>query len=217
MTDLPRLTTFGWVPERARGFVRDVRCRWAFEEVGQPYELHLIGDAKSPEHRRLQPFGQVPVYQDEDGPIFETGAIVLRIAERAGRLLPDDPGARGRARQWLFAALNTVEPVLFELMVCTMLEGDRPWADERRAIVTGYIGQRLGDLQAHLGDRTWLDGDEFTIGDLMMVSSLGMLRETGMMEDFPALAAYVARGEDRPAHRKAMADHLSVFEHPAAA
>ncbi len=217
MATLPRITTFAWVPEFARGFVRDLRPRWAFEEVGQPYEVELIRDAKTAEHRCVQPFGQVPTYRDEEVDIFESGAIVLRIAERAGRLIPNAPSERLRAIQWLVAALNTVEPVVMEFAINEIFEADRSWSAERRPVVIGYIEERLTDLQARLGDRAWLDGDTFTVGDLMMVSVLGGLRGTGLLDRFPGLAAYVARGEARPAHRKAMADHLAVFERAATA
>jgi|SRR5579859_1012870 len=217
MTALPRITTFAWVPEFARGFVRDLRPRWAFEEVGQAYGVNLIRDAKTAEHRRFQPFGQVPTYQDDEIEIFESGAIVLRIAERAGRLIPDDPHGRMKAIQWLIAALNTVEPAVMEFAVNELFEADRSWSAERRPVVLGYIETRLRDLQACLGDRNWLEGDEFTVGDLVMVSVLGGLRGTGVLDRFPGVAAYVARGEQRPAHRKAMADHLAVFEEPVTA
>ena len=217
MAALPRITTFAWVPEFARGLVRDLRPRWAFEEVGQPYEVDLIKDAKTAEYRQLQPFGQVPHYRDEEIEIFESGAIVLRIAERAGDLLPSEPRARLKAIQWLIAALNTVEPAVMEVAVNEVFEADRSWSAERRPLVIGYIETRLRDLQAHLGDRSWLEGDSFTIGDLMMVSVLGGLRGTGILERFPKLAAYVGRGEARPAYHRAMADHLAVFERTAAA
>lgn len=211
MAALPRITTFAWVPEFARGFVRDLRPRWAFEEVGQPYEVDLIRDAKTAEHRRFQPFGQVPHYRDEEIEIFESGAIVLRIAERAGQLIPSDPRERLKTIQWLIAALNTVEPAVMEIAINEVFEADRSWSAARRPLVIGYVETRLRDLQAYLGDRPWLEGGSFTIGDLMMVSVLGGLRGTGLLERFPGLAAYVARGEARPAHQKAMADHLAVF------
>lgn len=217
MTALPRITTFAWVPDFARGFVRDLRPRWAFEEVGQAYEVDLIRDGKAAEHRRIQPFGQIPTYRDDEVEIFESGAIVLRIAERAGRLIPSDPGARMRAIQWLIAALNTVEPVVMEYAINELFEADRSWSAERRPVVIGYLETRLGELENRLGGETWLEGDEFTLGDLMMVSVLGGLRGTGLLDRFPNVAAYVARGEDRPAHRKAMADHLAVYEEPHAA
>ena len=211
MPGLPRITTFAWVPEFARSFVRDLRPRWAFEEVGQPYEVTLITDSKSQEHRRFQPFGQVPTYRDEEVAIFESGAIVLRIAERAGKLVPAAPAARMAALQWLVAALNTVEPHVMALAINDIFEADRDWSAPRRATVVQDLGVRLADLEAALGDGPWLDGSEFTVGDLMMISVLGGLRGTGVLDRFPLLAAYVARGEGRPAHRRAMADHMAVF------
>jgi glutathione S-transferase len=214
---IPTITTFRWVPPFARGFVRDLRPRWAFEEVGQPYEVDLITDSKSPDHRRFQPFGQVPTYRDDEVAIFESGAIVLRIAERAGKLIPADPAARMRALQWLAAALNSVEPYVMALAINDLFEADRAWSAARHDKVAADLKTRLGDLEAALGDKLWLDGTEFTIGDLMMISVLGPLRGTTELADFPRLTAYIARGEGRPAHRKAMADHLAVFDTPVAA
>ena len=214
---MPTITTFAWVPEFARGFVRDLRPRWAFEEVGQPYAVTLTRDAKTPEHRRHQPFGQVPTYRDDEVEIFESGAIVLRIAERAGQLIPRDPAARIRAIQWLTCALNSVEPWVMALAINDVFEADRAWWAARHAKVVDDLHRRLADLDAALGAKTWLDGDSFTVGDLMMVSVLGGLRGTGQLDGFPALAAYVARGESRPAHRKAMADQLALYAGPAAA
>jgi glutathione S-transferase len=211
---LPTITTFGWVPEFARGFVRDIRPRWAFEEVGQPYAVKLITDSKSLEHRRLQPFGQVPTYQDDEVAIFESGAIVLRIAERASKLIPADPAARMRALQWVAAALNSVEPFVMALAVNDIFEADRQWTKARHVKVVDDLKTRLGDLEAALGDKDWLDGAEFTVGDLMMISVLGALRSTAALADLPRLAAYVARGEGRPAHMKAMADHMATFDAP---
>lgn len=209
---LPTITTFGWVPEFARGFVRDMRPRWAFEEVGQPYAVKLITDSKVAEHRRLQPFGQVPTYQDDEVAIFESGAIVLRIAERAGKLIPADPAARMRALQWVAAALNSVEPFVMALAVNDIFEADREWSKARHVKVVHDLKTRLGDLEAALGDKDWLDGTEFTVGDLMMISVVGALRGTDALADFPRLAAYVSRGESRPAHVKAMADHMATFD-----
>jgi glutathione S-transferase len=217
MTALPCITTLASVPAFARGFVRDLRPRWAFEEVGQAYDVKLIHYCKTQEHRCFQPFGQVPTYRDEEVELFETGAIVLRIAERAGKLIPSDPQGRMKAIQWLFAALNTVELRVMELVINQVFEADRAWSADRRPVVIGYLETRLADLQTRLGDRTWLEGDMFTIGDLMMVSVLGGLRNSAVLERFPGVRAYVARGEARPAHRKAMADHLAVFERQAAA
>ena len=217
MSDPPVITTFAWVPPFARGFVRELRVRWAFEEVGQPYRVELITNAKTPEHRRRQPFGQVPCYRDEEVAIFESGAIMWRIAERAGRLIPVDPAGRATALQWLIAALNSVEPFVMALAVNDVFEADRAWSEARHAKVVEDLNARLADLEAVLGERTWLDGDAFTVGDLAMVSVLGGLRNTNVLDRFPHLAAYVARGEARRAHRKAMADHLAVYEQPAAA
>ncbi|HET8611622.1 MAG TPA: glutathione S-transferase family protein [Sphingomonas sp.] len=214
---LPTITTFAWVPEFARGFVRDIRARWAFEETGQAYDVKLIRDAKTPEHRRFQPFGQVPTYSDGEVEIFESGAIALRIAERGAGLLPADPAARIRAIQWLIAALNSIEPWVMQLVVVNVFEADKPWSAMRRDTVIADLKTRLADLSAALGDKTWLDGESFTVGDLMMVSVLGGLRNTDMLAGYPNLAAYVARGEARPAHVKAMADHLAVYEDQAAA
>ena len=211
---LPTITTFGWVPEFARGFVRDMRPRWAFEEVGQRYEVNLIADSKTPEHRRYQPFGQVPTYRDDEVAIFESGAIVLRIAERAGKLIPEGPAARMRALQWVAAALNSVEPYVMALATNDIFEADQEWSKPRHAKVAGYLKTRLGDLEAELGDKTWLDGTEFTVGDLMMISVLGGLRDTRELTDLPRLAAYIARGESRPAHVRAMADHMATFDVP---
>jgi glutathione S-transferase len=209
---IPTITTFSWVPEFARGFVRDMRPRWAFEEVGQPYAVNLIADSKTPEHRCYQPFGQVPTYRDDEVAIFESGAIVLRIAERAGKLIPTDPAARMQALQWVAAALNSVEPYVMALAVNDLFEADREWSKPRHAKVAGDLKTRLADLEAALGDNVWLDGTEFTVGDLMMISVLGALRNTSELADFPRLAAYVARGENRPAHVKAMADHMATFD-----
>jgi glutathione S-transferase len=209
----PTITTFSWVPEFAQGFVRDIRARWAFEETGQSYAVQLIDApyAKSAQHRRFQPFGQVPTYSDGDVEIFESGAIALRIAEQGSGLLPDDPAAKIRAVQWLIAALNSIEPWVMQIAVVEIFEADKPWSAARRPKVIEDLNGRLADLAGALGDRNWLDGDEFTVGDLMMVSVLGGLRNTDILAGYPNLADYVARGEARPAHRKAMADHLAVY------
>ncbi|TPG12163.1 glutathione S-transferase family protein [Sphingomonas oligophenolica] len=212
----PTITTFAWVPEFARGFVRDLRPRWAFEEVRQPYEVTLITDAKTPAHRCYQPFGQVPTYRDDDVEIFESGAIVLHIAERAGRLIPADPAGRARMMQWLISALNSVEPYVMALAINDVFEADRDWSGARHAKVVEDLHRRLADLETAFGDRDWIDGDDFTAADLMMISVLGGLRGSGQLDGFPKLAAYVARGEARPAHRKAMADHIATFDNVAA-
>jgi glutathione S-transferase len=214
---IPTITTFAWVPEFARGFVRDMRPRWAFEEVGQPYKVDLISNSKTPEHRRFQPFGQVPTYRDDEVAIFESGAIVLRIAERAGKLIPRDPASRIRALQWLVAALNSVEPAVMALAINDIFEADREWSKARHVKVVDDLKARLADLEAALGNNAWLDGAEFTVGDLMMVSVLRGLRGTAELAGFPRLIDYIARAESRPAHRKALADHMATFDAPAAA
>jgi glutathione S-transferase len=210
---IPTITTFTWVPEFAQGFVRDIRARWAFEETGQAYAVDLIDGpyAKGPQHRRFQPFGQVPTYSDGDVEIFESGAIALRIAELGTGLLPEDPAARIRAIQWLIAALNSIEPWVMQIAVVEIFEADKPWSAARRPKVIEDLHGRLADLAGALGDKSWLDGEVFTVGDLMMVSVLGGLRNTDILAAYPNLVDYVARGEDRPAHRKAMADHLAVY------
>ena len=209
---IPTITTFGWVPPFARGFVRDIRPRWALEEVGQAYAVEHVTDARAPEYRALQPFGQVPAYRDDTVAIFESGAIVLHIAEQAGRLIPVDPAGRARALQWLMAALNSIEPFVMAVVINDVFEADQPWSAMRHPKVVADLDRRLGDLQTALGDGEWLEADGFTVGDLMMIAVLGGLRGTGTLDRFPALAAYVARGESRPAHRKAMADHLATFD-----
>jgi glutathione S-transferase len=213
MSGLPTITTFRWVPEFARGYVRDLRARWAFEEEGLAYAVDLIdgAHAKSAAHRHFQPFGQIPTYKDDEVEIFESGAIAIRIAEQGGTLLPDDANGRLRAIQWVIAALNSVEPMVMQHAVVTLFEADCAWSPMRHDKVVADIKARLADLENALGDKVWLDGDVFTVGDLMMISVLGGLRETGILADFPRLVAYVARGENRPAHLKAMADHLAVY------
>jgi glutathione S-transferase len=209
----PTITAFKWVPEFARGFVRDIRARWAFEEAGQAYAVDLVDGVyiKSQAHRHFQPFGQIPTYRDGKVEIFESGAIVLHICETNGALVPADPAARIRAVQWLISALNSVEPWVMQLAVVDIFEADHAWSSSRRPKVLDDLHTRLKDLSDALGDKTTLDGGAFTFGDLMMVSVLGGLRHTGVLDAHPNLAAYVARGEARPAHRKAMADHLAVF------
>ena len=208
----PTITTFGWVPEFARGFVRDIRPRWAFEEVGQAYDVEFVADSKSPEHRRFQPFGQVPIYRDDEVELFESGAIALRIAERSGKLIPANPAARSRAIQWMIAALNSVEPFAMAVVVNNLFEADQPWSAVRKPKVAADFNARLADLDTALGDKQWLDGNEFTIGDLMMIAVLIGQRGSRTMAAFPRLDAYLERGETRPAYIKAMADHLATFK-----
>lgn len=215
----PTITGFAWVPEFARGFVRDIRPRWAFEEAGQAYDVQLVdGDyVKSQTHRQFQPFGQIPTYRDGKVEIFESGAMVMYICETAGVLTPADTGERMKAVQWLIAALNSVEPFVMALAINDIFEADRDWSKKRHEKVVEDLNARLKDLSDALGDKQTLDGGDFTFGDLMMVSVLGGLRGTGVLDSFPNLASYVARGEDRPAHRKAMADHLASFRDAKAA
>ncbi|HLZ78305.1 MAG TPA: glutathione S-transferase family protein [Sphingomonas sp.] len=215
----PTITAFKWVPEFARGFVRDIRARWAFEEAGQPYAVDLVDGVyvKSQAHRHFQPFGQIPTYRDDKIEIFESGAIVLHICEMHGVLVPADPAARIRAIQWLISALNSVEPWVMQLAVVDVFEADRDWSRSRRPKVLDDLHTRLKDLADALGEKETLDGGPFTFGDLMMVSVLGGLRRTDVLDAHPNLAAYVARGEARPAHQRAMADHLAVFRDQAVA
>lgn len=210
----PVITAFERSPDRGRGLARDMRVRWALEEVGQPYEVRLVsfGAMKEPAHRALHPFGQIPTYEDGDLALFESGAIVFHIAERHAGLLPDDANARARAITWMFAALNTVEPPILEFATARLFERDRPWHAERLPLVEDRVRQRLDQLSDRLGDADWLDG-AFSAGDLMMVSVLLRLKPSGMLDGHPKLAAYVARGESRPAYKRAFAAQLAV-NHP---
>ena len=208
----PTITAFNSSPDRGRGLARDMRVRWALEEVGQPYDVRLVSFAemKEPAHLALQPFGQIPTYQDGDLTLFESGAIVLHIAERHAGLLPADANARARAIMWMFAALNTMEPPIVERMIAGLVERDRPWSEQRLPLVEDRIRVRLGELSARLGIADWLDGG-FSAGDLMMVSVLFRLGGSGLLEDYPNLSAYVARAEARPAYQRAFAAQLAVF------
>jgi glutathione S-transferase len=205
------ITAFDRSPDGGMGLARDTRVRWALEEVGQPYEVRLVSmqARQEPEHLRRHPFGLIPTYEEGDLVLFETGAIILHIAERHAGLLPDDADARARAIAWMFAAVNTVEPPILELVTAKILEGDRPWAQERMPLVQDRIRDRLRQLSARLGDADWLDG-AFSAGDLMMVSVLLRVRPSGLLDEFPMLAAYVARGEARPAYERAFAAQLAV-------
>ena len=207
----PTITAFERSPDRGRGLARDMRVRWALEEVGQPYKVRFVSsDAmKEPAHRALHPFGQIPTYEDGDLALFESGAIVFHIAERHAGLLPVDANARARAITWMFAALNTVEPPILELATAKLLEGDKPWTRERLPLVEDRLRERLKQLSARLGNADWLDG-AFSAGDLMMVSVLLRLKSSGILDEYPNLAAYVARGEARPAYKRAFAAQLAV-------
>ena len=208
----PTITAFDWVPDFAKGQVRDLRVRWALEEVGQPYDVCFLsqGQQKGPEHRARQPFGQVPTL-DEDGLVlFESGAIVHHIATTRAGLFPNAPKARARAVEWMFAALNTVEPPIMDQAIATIFEVDKPWSQARLPAVQARIRERLGEVSARLADSDWLDGD-FTAGDLLMVSVLRILRDDSLLAEHANLTAYVARGEARPAFQRALAAQLAGF------
>jgi glutathione S-transferase len=205
------ITAFERSPDGGKGLARDTRVRWALEETGQPYEVRLVSfqAMKEPAHRRLHPFGQIPTYEEGDLVLFETGAIVLHLARRHAGLLPDEDDARARAVSWMFAAVNTVEPPILDLAIARIHEGDKPWAAQRMPLVEDRVRQRLAQLSARLGDAQWLDG-AFSAGDLMMVSVLLRLRASGILDEYPDLAAYVARGEARPAYRRAFAAQWAI-------
>jgi glutathione S-transferase len=207
----PTITAFERSPDGGKGLARDTRVRWALEEAGQPYEVRLVSfkALKEPAHLARNPFGKIPTYEEGDLVLFESGAIVLHIAERHAGLLPDDADARGRAIAWMFAALSTVEPPILELSTARILERDQPWAAQRMPLVHDRIRERLGQLSPRLGDADWLDG-AFSAGDLMMVSVLLRLRASGLLDEYRNLAAYVARGEARPAYQRAFAAQLAV-------
>ena len=206
------ITAFERSPDGGKGLARDTRVRWALEETGQPYQVRLVSfrALKEPAHLALHPFGQIPTYEEGDLALFETGAIVFHIAERHAGLLPDDANARARAITWMFAAVNTVEPPILELVIARFLEGDKPWAKERMPLIEARIGERLNQLSARLGDADWLDG-AFSAGDLMMVSVLMRLIPSGILNQYSTLAAYVARGEARPAYQRAFDAQWAAF------
>jgi glutathione S-transferase len=205
------ITAFERSPDGGKGLARDTRVRWALEEVDRPYEVRLVsfGAMKEPAHLALHPFGQIPTYEDGDLAMFETGAIVFHIAERHAGLLPADANARARAITWMFAALNTVEPPILELSNARILESDKSWNEERLPLVQDRVRDRLGQLSRRLGDADWLDC-AFSAGDLMMVSVLLRLRASGILNEYPNLSAYVARGEARPAYKRAFDAQLAV-------
>ncbi|MGA0601302.1 glutathione S-transferase family protein [Caulobacter sp. KR2-114] len=206
------LSIFERSPDRGRGLARDMRVRWALEEVGQPYVVRPLSfeAMKQPAHIARHPFGQIPTYEEGELVLFESGAIVLHIAERHAGLLPQDANARARAIGWLFAALDTVEPPIVELSMASMLERDKPWHAERLPMLQARVRDRLDQLSARLGDADWLDG-AFSVADLMMVTVLRRLESSRLLDGYPNLLAYVARGEARPAYQRAFADQLAVF------
>ena len=207
------ITAFERSPDGGKGLARDMRVRWALEEVGQPYEVRLVSlrAMKEPAHRALHPFGQIPTYEEGDLALFETGAIVFHIAECHAGLLPDDANARARAITWMFAALNTVEPPILERETARLLEADKVWHEERLPLVEDRLRGRLEQLSGRLGDADWLDA-AFSAGDLMMVSVLLRLKSSAILDEYPNLAAYVARGEARAAYQRAFAAQLAVYD-----
>ncbi len=206
------ITAFERSPDRGRGLARDMRVRWALEEVGQPYDVRLLSfDAmKEPAHKALHPFGQIPTYEEGDLVLFESGAIVFHIAERHAGLLPEDANGRARAIAWMFAALNTVEPPIFDRSLVMILERDQPWYEHRLRALDDIIRKRLEDLSMRLGDADWLEG-AFSAADILMVTVLRRLQGSGILEAYPNLAAYIARAEARPAYKRAFAAQLAVF------
>ena len=206
------ITAFESSPDRGRGLARDMRVRWAFEEVGQPYDVRLVSFAemKQPTHLALHPFGQIPTYEEGGLALFESAAIVFQIAERHAGLLPDDAKARVRAVTWMFAALSTVEPPIVERSAATLMERDKAWYEQRMPMLDDRVRARLGQLSHRLGGADWLDG-AFSAGDLMMVHVLRRLGGSGLLEEYPNLCTYIARGEARAAYKRAFAAQLAVF------
>lgn len=209
----PTITVFETSPDGGQGLARDMRVRWALEEVGEPYAVRTVSFAamKEPAHLARQPFGQIPSYEEDGLVLFESGAILLHVAGRHTGLLPAEPAARARAVAWLFAALNTVEPPIVEFDMAELTEADRPWHPARVPLLKDRVRQRLDQLSRRLGDGEWLEG-AFTLGDLMMVEVLRRLEGSGLLEEFPRLAAYVARARERPAFRRAFAAQKALFD-----
>ncbi len=208
----PTITAFKASPDRGQGLARDMRVRWALEEVGQPYEVRYLsqGEQKGPEHRARQPFGQVPTYEEDGLTLFESGAIVHHIASKWPGLFPNDAAGRSLATEWMFAALNTVEPPIGELAYVDIFEADKPWSKPRRPAVEERIATRLEEVARRLGDREWL-GEEFSAGDLLMVSVLRIIADDPLLAAHPTLVAYVKRGTDRPAFRRAIDAQMAGF------
>lgn len=205
------ITAFERSPDGGKGLARDTRVRWALEEVGQSYAVRLVSfsSMKEPAHRALNPFGQIPTYEDADLTLFESGSIVLHIAETYGGLLPTDANARARAITWMFAAVSTVEPPILEFSYARLFEAKESWFEQRLPLVVGRVHARLHDLASSLGDADWLDGP-FSAGDLMMVHVLQRLKPSGLLNEHRTLSAYVARAEARPAYQRAFAAQLAV-------
>lgn len=214
-----QVTAFKWVPPFAQGSVRDIRVRWALEEAGLGYDDHLIGfeDQSTAAYRARQPFGQVPAYRDGEVEMFESGAIVLWIAQHSDQLMPADPSGRAMVTTWLFAAMNSVEPFVAELATIDIFNADAPWAKERRPSVEAQLRKRLADLQTALGERKWFACNRFSAADILMTHVLRDLRHTDIVADYPALRDYVARAEARPAFKRALADQMKPFRQHAPA
>lgn len=205
------ITAFRWVPEFAQGVVRDLRARWALEEAGLDYRVRLLSGERPPEYLKEQPFDQVPIFNDGKVHIFESGAIVQYIGEKSEALLPRDPQGKYRAIQWTYAALNSVEPAIFNVVLIDVFYADQEWAKLRRQGAVEFANLKLKRVSDWLGDKEWLEGDRFTIGDLIMVTSLRFLRHTDLVAGFPNLDAFVKRGEARPAFQRALQDQLATF------
>jgi glutathione S-transferase len=205
------ITAFKWVPPFAQGLVRDLRVRWALEEAGLDYKVRLLGQPRPADYVKEQPFDQVPCFSDGTVNIFESGAIVQYIADKSEVLLPTDPQGRFRAIQWTYAALNSVEPAIQNVFAVTVFYADEEWAKLRRPGAEEFARLKLKRVSDWLGDKQWLEGDRFTIGDLMMVTVLRNLKHTGMVAEFPNLDAYLKRGEARPAFQQALADQIAPF------
>lgn len=207
------ISAFKWVPEFARGQVRDLRVRWALEEAGLPYKTRLIeqGDQDSPEYRAMQPFGQVPIFEEDGLVLFESGAIVLHIGKRSETLLPKDSGARARATQWLIAALNSIEPFVMQIVQIDLFYANEEWAKLRRPGAVEFVQRRLSALSRALGDKPFLDGDRFTAGDLLMATVLRILNHTDIVSSDKRLSAYVERCIARPAFKRALDAQMGDF------
>ncbi|PZR00069.1 MAG: glutathione S-transferase [Cereibacter sphaeroides] len=210
---MPTITAFESSPDRGKGLARDMRVRWAFEEVGQPYDVRLVSfkALKEPPHLAIQPFGQIPTYQDGDLALFESGAILLHIGEQHSGMLPDDPVSKARAISWMFAALSTMEPTIVEREMAWFLEREEAWYPQRLAAIEGRIRRKLDQLSAALGDAEWLGG-RFSAADILMVTVLRRLESSGILKEYPSLSAYINRGTARPAYKRAFAAQLAVFE-----
>lgn len=208
-----QVTAFQWVPPFAQGQVRDIRVRWALEEAGLGYDDRLLGfeDTATPEYRALQPFGQVPAYRDGTVEMFESGAIVLWIAQASDQLMPADPAGRAMVMTWLFAAMNSIEPFVSELADIDLFHAGEAWTGERRPQVEAQLRKRLGELQTALGEARWFANDRFSAADILMTHVLRSLCHTDIVADYPALTAYVARAEARPGFKRALADQLKPF------